>query len=514
MTGRRVAAGVIAGLLLASCGRSPGARAPAPVVPVVLPRVDTAKAKPDSEPLVPVILPSMTDSARRANAKKPEKAAQRCVLDFENTPETRFQSVRDPNSGKYTSYVGGGVIGICRGQAIRITSDSAESYEQNRLHYLIGRVKYREDRVQLDSDRLTYFQADERLVAEGNVVVTMKDSSSMIGPRAEYWRAVRGVRPASRINATARPTLKMYETDSAGRRQRDPVSLIADNIVGEGETLFIANGNVQLDRTDLKARSDSAILDNVRQFSRLLKEPVVESKGSQPFTLVGKVIDIFGRTRKVDRVLAVDSAKAVNKDLTLTAQTLDMRVTENKLQRAYAFGPGRATAITKERKISAESLDVRMPNQKLRELRALREAFADSDPDSAKVHSTERDWLKGASIVARFDSTSKDTTAQPRIIDLVADGNASSFYQVPSNKGDKDRPGVNYVRGRRINVDFKEKDVNAVTVTDSVSGVFLEAMEPDTLPLAPKRTGKSAAKKGTAAPARGRRPTIQQRPHD
>lgn len=485
--------------VVGACGRGPRAVPPAPVLPTIpTPSPDTTAARSDSI-TIPVLPPNLADSLNRGGKRTPERAGQRCTLDFENTPQTRFQSVKDPISQKYTSYIGGGVVGVCVGQNVRIISDSAESYEQNRLHYLIGRVKYREDRVSLDADRVTYFQAEERLLAEGNVVVTMKDSSSMTGPRAEYWRAIRGVRAASRIHATARPTLRMYETDSLGRRQRDPVQLVADNIVGEGETMFVAYGKVELDRTDLKARGDSAILDNIRQYSRLMKEPVVESKGSQPFTLSGKVIDIFGRTRRVDRILTVDSAKAVNKDLTLTAQTLDMRVEDNKLQRAYAFGPGRATAITRERRIVAESLDVRMPNQRIRELRAERQAYAENDPDTTKIKTQERDWLRGESIHARFDSVAKDTSTQPRIIDLVADKNASSFYQIPSENGDPTRPGVNYVRGGRITVDFKEQDVNTVTVTDSVSGLFLEAAPLDTLPPDPKAPKKPPARRTPAA---------------
>ncbi|MCC6319540.1 MAG: hypothetical protein IT361_17850 [Gemmatimonadaceae bacterium] len=505
MTRQRLVAAFVV-LFAAACSRGGAAHLPAPAIPTLpVPAPDTAaRAKEDSLPMVPVVLPPHIDSVARPAT--PDRPAQRCTLDFENTPETRLQSVKDPISQKYTSYIGGGFVGVCRRQNIHITSDSAESYEQNRLYYLIGRVKYREDRVSLDADRLTYFQADERLLAEGNVVVTMRDSSSMTGPRAEYWRAVRGVRPASRIHATARPTLRMYETDSLGRRQREPVRLVADNIIGEGETLFVAHGRVELDRADLAARSDSAVLDNVRQYSRLLKEPIVESKGSQPFTLTGKVIDIFGRTRRVDRVLSVDSAKAVNKDLTLTAQTLDLRVNDNKLQRAYAFGPGRAVAVTRDRRIVADSLDVHMPSQRIRELHAIGDAYADSDPDSTKIATKERDWLRGAAIVAHFDSVVRDTTAQPRIIDLVADGNASSFYQIPANDGDREKPGINYVRGRRITVDFKAQDVSTVTVVDSVAGVFLEAAPVDTLPPDPRGRRRPTTRRPPATPTAARRP--------
>jgi hypothetical protein len=240
---------------------------------------------------------------------------------------------------------------------------------------------------------------------------------------------------------------------------------------------------VQLDRTDLKATSDSATLDNVRQFSRLMIKPVVESKGEQPFTLRGRVIDVFGRTRRLDRILSVDSASAVSKDLTLTADTVDLRVTNNKLQRAFAFGagPGLATAVTKERTIVADSLHVLMPDQRIRELHAVGSAYAESDPDTNKVKTAERDWLRGDTIVAHFDSVAPgDTTGQPAIRELVASGAASSFYQLPSNSGQKDKPGLNYVRGGLIRIDFSESEVQTVTVQNQAAGVYLEPAKDST----------------------------------
>jgi len=421
-------------------------------------------------------------------ARPAEKPAERCLLEIDGD---RSQFIKDPISQKYTSYFGGGFIGRCPGQGITITADSAEFYDQNQLYFLLGNVKYRERRVNLDADKLTYFRAEERLLAEGNVVAVMRDSSTMTGPRAEYFRAVRGVRVRPRMVATMRPTLKLYEADSTGRRRGEPVVLIADNINGEGDSLFIAWGKVTIDRTDILARGDSANLDNARQFSRLMKQPYLESKGKDAFTLRGLVIDMYGRNRAVERVVAMDSAVAVNKDLTLASDTIDLRVKENKLQRAFAFGPGAASAISRERTILADSIDVRMPNQQLREMYAVRAAYAESDPDSNKVRSAERDWLRGDTIVARFDSAAAtDTTARPRIRDLLASGTASSYYQVPNGK-DVKKPGINYVRGRQIMVDFKEQEVQTVTVVDSASGVFLEAA-PDSV--------------ATPKPAPGRRP--------
>jgi lipopolysaccharide export system protein LptA len=511
MTARRLGLALVA-LSLLACGRVLGRRparlaGPAVIAPdsIVAPpagQLDTITLQPPAAPeaLVNEI----------AKKKPAEKAGDRCLLDLENTDLTRMQSIKDPISGKYTTYIGGGVVGICQGQDIRITADSAESYEQSGLYYLIGTVKYREKRVSLDSDRLTYFKNEERVLAEGNVVAVMQDSSSMTGPRAEYFRAVQRVRTTSRMVATGRPTLKMYETDSLGDRLKDPVILVADNIYGEGDTLFTAVGKVDLQRVDLTARGDSAFLDNVRQYSRLMKEPTVESKGSQSFVLTGRVIDVFGRSRQVERVLSIDSASAVSDDLTLRSDTLDLRVKSNLLERAFAFGR-RASAVTPLRTIVADSLDVRLPGQKVRELHAVRNAYAESEPDTTFIVSRERDWLRGDTVLAIFDSLPPEDSTTPDVRELVASGNASSFYQMQSNDGRKDAPGLNWVRGRQIRVDFKAREVQTVTVIDQASGIFLEAL-PDSVQAAQREAGSRASPRPPvrrpppqSAPA-GRRP--------
>jgi len=486
-----------------------GRRPPAPPPPVAGPIMPA-----DSIPLIRMdsivrrVAGAPVESAFVAPPAAPrpqERPAERCLLEIEGD---RSQFIKDPISQKYTSYFGGGFTGRCPTQGITITADSAEFYDQNQLYYLLGNVKYREKRVHLDADKLTYFRAEERLLAEGNVYAVMPDSTSMTGPRAEYYRAVRGVRARARMVATMRPTLKLYEADSLGQRRGEPVLLTADNINGEGDSVFVAWGTVQLDRSDLMARGDSAELDNRRQFARLMKQPYVESKGKDAFTLRGKVIDVFARNKLVERVVARDSAVAVSRELTLSSDTIDLRVKDNQLQRAFAFGPGAASAVTPERTVIADSLDVRMPGQRIREMYAVRAAYAESDPDSTKVRSAERDWLRGDTIVARFDSAAAgDTTSRPRIRDLLASGNASSFYQVPNSKA-ADKPGINYVRGRQIIVDFKERDVQTVTVVDSASGIFLEAVA-DTAAAKP---GTPTRRPGRNTPPARRPPNAVRRP--
>jgi hypothetical protein len=473
MTLTRTVALVIAVLALA-CAR--GRRAPAPATtPADSARpVRRDSTPPNVVPVVPtqpVVTPPTDTTARPATPARPDQPGTRCILDVDSD---RAQVVKDPSSEKRFTYLGGGVIGRCRGQEITVTSDSAESYEQSRLHYLIGNVKYREKGRTLDADRLTYFQAEERLLAEGNVRSTFPDGTSMTGPRAEYFRAVRGVRPKPRLVAVQRPTMLLVETDSLGQK-KEPVTLIADNVIADGDSIFNAWGRVELLRTDVTARGDSAFLDGSKQFARLMKEPVVDSKSDRPYTLKGRIIDMYGASRQVSRIVAIDSANATSEEFELTSDTLDLRVGNNKLERAYAFGPRGARATSAERVIIADSLDVIMPGQRIRELHAVGRAYAESVPDTAKIVSEERDWLRGDTIIAKFDTVaSTDTSSQPRMRELTASPNASSFYHIPSDEGKKDKFGVNYVTGKLIRVDFADGEVQAVTVREQASGIYLE----------------------------------------
>jgi hypothetical protein len=140
--------------------------------------------------------------------------------------------------------------------------------------------------------------------------------------------------------------------------------------------------------------------------------------------------------------------------------------------------------VSPEREIIADSIDAIMPNQRVREVRALRKAYAESNPDSGVV-TTQRDWMSGDTIVARFDSlVAGDTANRPRIRQIVAQGNARSFYQMKNSKGPATEPTVNYVRGKSIRLDFRERKVATVTVTEQASGVLIEPAAAATTPAA------------------------------
>jgi len=398
---------------------------------------------------------------------------RRCDLEFPNRAGTRAW-FREDATGNRNSFWGGGIVAHCIGQGNTLTADSAEYYGAQGLLHLIGNVHYTEPRLTVDSRTMTYYQTDDHLHAEGDVVAVMSNGSTLRGPSADYYRST-PQRPMERMFAPGRPRVTLVQKDTTGRgKPADTARVVANQITMEGDSLVYASGRVEITRPDLVATGDSAFMDSGREFARLMRDPMAKGLGSRTFTLTGGVIDIYSRNRQVERVVATPSGHALSQDLELVADTVDLRVQNNQLQRVIAWGKGRARAVSPEREIVADSIDAIMPGQRLREVRALRNAYAESNPDSGVV-SSQRDWMRGDTIVARFDTlVGTDTTTRSRIREIVAEGNARSFYQMKNSKGPETQPTINYVRGRIIDILFEDRKVSTVTVTDKATGVLIE----------------------------------------
>src|SRR5262249_4537331 len=151
-----------------------------------------------------------------------------------------------------------------------------------------------------------------------------------------------------------------------------------------------------------------------------MRNPVLNGKRDRPFTLTGNLIDAFWHDRKLTRILSQVNAKAVSDSMTLTSDTLDMRVKNDQLDHAYAWAKSQQSrVVSPQQNMVADSLDVFMPGQRVQLVRALNRAFAQGKPDTTRFiieKPDTTDWLKGDTIVAQFDSlTQQDTTKNPQI---------------------------------------------------------------------------------------------------
>ena len=407
-------------------------------------------------------------------------------------------------SGEYNSFAGGGVVVRCPERQIVLRADSVELYGDEQRVFMVGNVDYTEPRLKLTSDQLTYFVPDERVLAVGRVNTTLPSGSRLVGPQAEYRRAAPRVRTISEMTATGRPSVTLVEgprarrdstparaDSAAARRDTTPTVVTANTLFVRGDSLIYGSGRVDIRRPDLTATGDSVFLDSGTEFMRLLRDPRIEGRRDRPYRLDGVVIDVHSRGRRLERVLAKGNASAVSEDMTLRSDTILLRVEDDLLQHAVAWGRGGARAVSPTQTITADSITAAMPAQRVRTVTASRRAFAEAKPDTTRVRTSETDWLRGDTIQARFDTVAAAPTdtarRQPEIKQLVAQGNASSLYHMPPSDSTAREPAINYVTGEIITIAFDSQRVARVTVAGQRAGLYLEPSDSvSAAPAAPR----------------------------
>ncbi len=408
-------------------------------------------------------------------ASAQQRGASPTPCELQPSPTTRLRYDSLPGIGAVT-FIGGGADIRCPQRGITLKGDSAERFAD---HYqVVGNAIYDEPRVHVTSDYLNYFPTDERIVAAGNVNARLPNGSTLVGPQAELRRAVPRVRPRQQVSAIGRPTITLIQKDSTGKPQ-PPATVVANTVFMDGDSLIYGSGQVVITRPDISANADSAFINEGAETMQLIRNPVLRGKREKPFTLIGTEIDLYSSNRKVSRVIAKANARALSDSMQLTSDTIDLRVRNDVLDHAYAWGATRAKVVSPSQTMIADSLDVYMPGQKIQLVRAVRKAYAQGTPDSTKFRvelPDTTDWLLGDTIVAYFDSTAvkRDTTKNPAIKMLVSSGHASSLYHLAPSDTSERRPALNHVTARVITINFDSSRVATVTTVDSVSGIYIE----------------------------------------
>ncbi|MGE5098629.1 MAG: hypothetical protein ACM3SX_01475, partial [Deltaproteobacteria bacterium] len=302
-----------------------------------------------------------------------------------------------------------------------------------------------------------------------------------------------------RMIATSRPTINIVEKDSLGR-PTPPTVVVANTVYMDGDSLIYGSGEVVITRPEIGATADSTFIDEGHETMRLMRKPRLKGTKSRPFTLTGDVIDLFSSNRKLQRVRASDNATAISDSMTLKSDTIDLRVRNDLLDHAYAWGAkSRARAVSPSQNLLADSLDVTMPAQRVQLVLAFRNALAEGKPDTVRFR-TEKpdtvDWLQGDTIVAHFDTLAvKDTSKTPNIKQLLASGHASSLYHMAPSDTAERRPAINHVTARLITIAFDSQKVATVTTVDSVYGIYIEPRADSTSQRTKATTpGKTPAK--------------------
>jgi hypothetical protein len=407
---------------------------------------------------------------------------RRCLLRLEHADHSSHTRVTDEIRN---DFFGGDVRYRCRGQNVRMWTDSVASF-QGQVVYFIGNFRFEDEQSRVTSDFGTYYEANERWEARGNVVYTDKlDGSTLRGPMVDYFRGIRGTARTEReIFAAQRPTLTVAVRDTLNRPE-EPYLVVADRIRMKGDTEMWAGGRVTIDRSDLTGRSDSLALDTGdRGLGMMIGQASIVRPAADSFRLSGQQIDLALEQKQLTYITGRDSAMLTGRDLDLDASTIGLDLEAQKVIQTLAWGrgSGRPVARADEYEIRADSLAIDTPDERLRELRAFRQAWVGFKPDTL---GGDRDYVAGDTVTAAFASDSAAAGGKPALRTLDSRGKALMFYRTPAAAGSGGRSSMNYSRADRIVLTTTGIDslkVQKVQLFGTVDGIQLnpEPVRPDT----------------------------------
>jgi hypothetical protein len=397
---------------------------------------------------------------------------RRCLLALEHADHSTHTRVTDEIRN---DYFGGNVRYRCRGQNVRMWTDSVASYG-GEVVYFVGNFRFEDEQSRVTSDFGTYYKDNERWEARGNVVYTDKlDGSTLRGPMVDYYRGIRGTARTEReIFAGQRPALTVSVRDTLGRPEA-PYHVVADRIRMRGDDEMWAGGRVTIDRTDLAGRSDSLALDTGDRGSGfLIGQASIFRPAADSFRLSGRQIDLALERKQLTYITGRDSAMLTGRDLDLDASTIGLDLEGQKVVQTLAWGtgPGRPIARADEYQIRADSLAIDTPDEQLRELRAFRQAWVGFKPDTL---GGDRDYVAGDSITAVFAGDSAEG-GKPALRSLDSRGSARSFYRLAPAPGAGGAAPMSYNRANRILLTMTGTDslkVEKVQMYGTVDGIQL-----------------------------------------
>lgn len=467
-----------------------------------------------------------------------------CRLVLASTTDSTRSVTVEVAEGRYVTHVGGGLRWTCGGS--RMVADSAVRHEAERRLKMIGHVDYRDSVRTLLADTVTYYEAADRIVAEGDVRLTRRASGSTLrGPRIEFFRAT-GEGP-QRTVATGRPHMTI-RPDTAARDTSPPVEVDADSVVLVGEEARTWR-DVVITRPDTRATADSAFFHREEGLGELYGSPEVVG---ETYRLTGRTIQTGFEGGELRTVEAIEEARAVGDDFRLFAPRIRARLRDDELQRLWAVGEGGSVAFAPPYRLSADSLQFAFAGGEIDTLAAVGGARAvevgDSLPEDPlaeiPLSAGERSWMAadtlrfdfgpreagpeaagGRATAVRPDSLPAAPTAPPgrdargaardrraatdsvegadggpgpaaaadrdrQIERLTGLGDARAYYILEPD-AENERPGLHYQRGRRIVIHFEDGEARRLEGRTAI-GVHLDPTEgrgvqPDTAPEVPPR---------------------------
>jgi lipopolysaccharide export system protein LptA len=401
---------------------------------------------------------------------------------------------------------------ICDGGRRIFDAETATYSAASGMIEFFDDVRIQEAERTLTAPRVTYITRMRQMDASGGVVVTDRNTGSVIrGDLLNYLEATAQRESQMTVTGTTRLAQAMLVSERAAEPAvRDTVVVDAMQIYLAGEDVFRGIGNAVLTRDSLRATGH--LVEYAQAGGRLdiVGGGRVELPGYQ---LQGDSITaVLGEDDEIREVLTRHGSSLQSDDMRVTAAAVRLFFENGGVIRlvamdwepaANAVRGGRARAEAEQFRMEADSLDVLAPDRQLREAVAIGGAHVERiTPDSLRALLPEvepaihaliaDDWMRGDTVRAHFGGrpvpaadavaagSPADAGAEERVLErLAAVGEpAQAMHRLRDENGPPDaKLSIAYLVGRQVEVWFVDGVVSVVTASDDVRGVYLQPSE-------------------------------------
>jgi lipopolysaccharide export system protein LptA len=491
-------------------------------------------------------------------------AAQTTTCDAMDVPGNQTDFLNRGTPQEIVVITGGAHL-VCSGGRV-IRAQQATVSRASQTINLFQNVRVDDPAHTLQADQATFFSQTRRLSATGSVVVTDRNTGSIIrGDQLEYYQQT-PERPQSRIETTVRSGLarailfRAAGTGAVPGAARDSTIVDALQITIIGEETFRAIGQAVMTRDSMVATGYTIGYEQDTGTMSVAGGGRVQLPRQE---LRGDSIDArVGADDELEEVLTRHGAHLISEEMQVRAPAIRLMFEGGGVSRMVAMGwpavqgvaPGpRPRVEAEEFVMESDSIDALAPGQQITEVVAIGDAFGERiTPDSLLALLPEgtpeqlalisTDWMRGDTVRAYFgpadgtpesgrgvaadtagvDPVAADTAAaavapadarpatgaEPageRVMErLTASGSpARSVYRMRDENAPEAKLSINYLTASRIDVRFANGTVAVVSAEGDATGIYLQPGAP-----APRRSGTGgtggSGTTGGAPPAGGR----------
>lgn len=318
-----------------------------------------------------VLLPALLVAfASLPSAALAQRQGLECVL--LPVPQAR-EMIRDQAAAEGETFHVSGPARFRCADGTTVQADSIVSNRQRGDLQLIGNVFYEDSVKTLTADWLNYLDQQGLIFARGNVILTDRDTRSVIeGDELEYRRESEDRPESFTIVEGGRPHAIIYPRDTtaveappgeplpgeplpaeplpvrlvpslfddiAPEPEPDtadiPLDVVADRLEITGESYFVAIGQAELERGMTRGSGDEVRFNHVEELLRLIGNAHLYD---EDIDLKGSRIDARMDEETLTDIVAEDEAILLAEDLTIESPFLHILFADGELNRLIAKG--------------------------------------------------------------------------------------------------------------------------------------------------------------------------------